>query len=111
MKQAFTLSLAFLLAAGPAAAQSSGCVRDSNGTLQCAMRSSPSAVSAVRTPGFNRDLSAAALARARAQSEAMREAADRQRSDSDSRQAQQRDFACPGHVPSASQDANPRPCR
>ena len=110
MKQACALALAFLLAAGPAGAQTSACVRDATGALQCAMRSAPAGVSSVRRPASHRDLSAAALARARAQSEALREAADRQRSDSDAHLARQRETTCPGTAPSASQDANPRPC-
>ena len=111
MKQARALAFALLLAAGPAAAQSSGCVRDATGALQCGVGSAPSGVNSniARRAASTRDLSAAALARSRAQAQAMREAADQQRQDSDTREAQRRDFTCPASPPSASQ-AHPRPC-
>ncbi len=112
MKQRHMLTLSLILIAGPAAAQSSGCARDASGALHCAMRPAPSVPNAARRSTSTRDLSAAAVARGRAQAEAMRDAAARQRSEADARAVQRYELACPGSPPptNASQPPAARPC-
>jgi hypothetical protein len=99
MKHTLPLSLAFLLGAAPAAAQTSGCVRDASGALHCASRPTTYAPNPGRRTVSTRDLSAAAIARGRAQAQSMREAADRQRQDTDARASEQRRMECPGEIP------------
>jgi hypothetical protein len=95
------LALSIALAAGPAAAQTSGCIRDSSGALQCAMRPVTPAergtVPVRKLP--RRDLSADAIARTRAQAQSMADAIDRHRQDADDRALQRRQLACPGSPP------------
>jgi hypothetical protein len=112
MTQLPKLALCLVLAAGPAAAQTSGCVRDASGALHCAVRPAPSIPNAARRPLSTRDLSAAAVARGRAQVEAIREAAERHRNEADARAAHRHELACPGSpdITSASQPPAARPC-
>jgi hypothetical protein len=105
-------ALCLLLAAGPAAAQTSGCVRDAAGALICAARPAPYLPNASRRIGSTRDLSAAAAARGRAQAEALRDSQDQHRREANARAADRRGLACPASPPplAGSPPSSARPC-
>ncbi len=109
MKTWITLPLALLIAAGPAAAQSSGCVRDSSGALACSTSPAPILGNQARRQSSTRELSAAALARSRAQLQAMREQMDGVARNADARAAGRQSLACPASPPPRSGSAGTPP--
>lgn len=90
------LILPLLVVAAPAAAQTSGCVRDASGALQCAPKvtnGNERGVSPIpKLP--RRDLAADAVGRAREQAQAMKNAMDRQQQEADDVAADRRALAC-----------------
>jgi hypothetical protein len=112
MKQLPKLALCLMLGAGPAAAQTRGCMRDASGAFSCTARPIVAIPNAARRTSSTRDLSAAAIARGRAQAESIRDAVDQQRRDADSRAGQMHQLGCAGSSspPGGSRPPNASPC-